>query len=577
MYQFVDVIEHEHVFQLPTEALAIDGSYIEHMMSDYMTSIEKRAEYRTLTVSGRELLAPELKTTEVGMRDGVIYNGRHLPSREIKVKYQIIAEDAEAYRAAYNKLNAIFREVEQAQLIFADEPDKYFVGSFHDSDNVEEGHNAVIGEFTLLCSDPCKYSVEEYEAELQGDESGQFFAIDYNGTMPSYPKLFATFYHSDEADNSDGDCGFVSFFNDDGNILQFGNADEEDLFEQRAEEIIQKQTTTQKVADTSKQLFSETFNSNSWAVNSGTTRKSDHKQVGTVKCGKLTSGATNNAVMPSGFGSGASWHGPSITKTIGSDGGNPAATGAIDWEIKWTQRFAQSKNAQTGCFQAWLCNSDGTKIIGIDMWKNADTSKGTIAIRNGKTDTVKQWNDISFAKDATRFGYGKNASCAISIVKKGSSFTVKIANLSYTFSQSAYDTKPVHKVTFYFGKYKTKEALYVNGVYGCTFKSNSVKKTTTSTEIVDQKTEIVQWLDETNTFTTNDVLEVETASATCSLGDIKDDEFVGVARPDLGALGNEWEEFCLMPGMNQIGFSYSDWVDSQYAPTPSVKYREVFL
>ena len=47
--------------------------------------------------------------------------------------------------------------------------------------------------------------------------------------------------------------------------------------------------------------------------------------------------------------------------------------------------------------------------------------------------------------------------------------------------------------------------------------------------------------------------------------------------PELGALGNDWENFYLTPGQNQIGFSYSDWVPAGYAPKMGVKYREVYL
>ena len=45
--------------------------------------------------------------------------------------------------------------------------------------------------------------------------------------------------------------------------------------------------------------------------------------------------------------------------------------------------------------------------------------------------------------------------------------------------------------------------------------------------------------------------------------------------PQYGALGNDWEEFYLRPGINQIGASYSDWADN--APTFKMRYREVFL
>ena len=51
----------------------------------------------------------------------------------------------------------------------------------------------------------------------------------------------------------------------------------------------------------------------------------------------------------------------------------------------------------------------------------------------------------------------------------------------------------------------------------------------------------------------------------------------GLSAPDLGALGNDWEEFGLLPGQNQIVTAYSAWVPASQAPTYSVRYREVFM
>ena len=212
-YSFIDTTAHGSANSLPAEALAIEGNYIENIIDN----LNLDAEYRTLTVSGRELLAPELKTAEVGMRDGVFYNGKHMPSREIKIKYRLIALTSQAFREAYNKLSGILLSIEQSQLVFADEPDKFFLGTFSGTDDVEEGRNAVNGEFTITCTDPCKYSIEEYMPELQNG----VFTIDYDGTYVAHPIFEVTFQ---------GDCGRVSFANDKGKALQFGDDELTDTF-----------------------------------------------------------------------------------------------------------------------------------------------------------------------------------------------------------------------------------------------------------------------------------------------------------------------------------------------------------
>ena len=77
------------------------------------------------------------------------------------------------------------------------------------------------------------------------------------------------------------------------------------------------------------------------------------------------------------------------------------------------------------------------------------------------------------------------------------------------------------------------------------------------------------WKDVPYKFGANDVVEAD-----CNTGEIL---LNGVSNHSYGALGNDWEEFYLKPGLNQIGFSYSSWVEADYAPTFKVKYREVFL
>lgn len=59
--------------------------------------------------------------------------------------------------------------------------------------------------------------------------------------------------------------------------------------------------------------------------------------------------------------------------------------------------------------------------------------------------------------------------------------------------------------------------------------------------------------------------------ANCSDGSIW---MNGLPKPDLGALGNDWETFCLKPGVNQVQCLCSSWAKK---PTFKMKYREVFL
>ena len=92
MYGFRDVNETSDSVILPSEAMQINGEYIENLVEGY----------RTLSVSGRESLSPEIDTFETGIRDGAQIKNKRYPTRTIIVKYQLIAADNDAFRAAYN-------------------------------------------------------------------------------------------------------------------------------------------------------------------------------------------------------------------------------------------------------------------------------------------------------------------------------------------------------------------------------------------------------------------------------------------------------------------------------------------
>ena len=149
LYNFVDTIDTKPQagVDLPAEAMCYDGVFIENEIKGY----------RTLSVSGRELLGSEVLETEVDGMDGTIYNSKRLKPRTITVKYLLQADSDYDYRQAYNKLNSLLNK-EQDQIIFNDELDKYFIGTKLSNTEVDAGSNCVIGEIEIYCSDPRKYS-----------------------------------------------------------------------------------------------------------------------------------------------------------------------------------------------------------------------------------------------------------------------------------------------------------------------------------------------------------------------------------------------------------------------------------
>lgn len=687
MYNFIDVNEASESVVLPSEALKINGEFIENQIRGY----------RTLHVSGREALSPDVVTFSTGSRDGSVIKNKRFPERIITVKYQLFAETNEDFREAYNKLGSILN-VEDAELIFNDEQDKFFIGTPCVIGSVNPGSNSVIGEFEILCADPFKYSVIEYEAKDSFAEKS--ILVDYKGTYKAYPTLVSEFYS--ERDTSadggivldligSGDCGYVAFYNEKEKIIQIGDPDEADGSSAYAKSQTLLNSTFQKSSDwgaaakslwkvnsgitssdavvqtgaigigvasyskpsvpasTSGKILNVTSRSGSPYVNYEITAKTSNRTENSVKVtvaitGSLGSdssyfltgyslkasiyiggtwrdvtlkntsdqwrGRTGHTVnlnftlngldasttkitgirfkvtrpdglgetgilsetacsnisisqyvaaspetyylTPQNFGTGTDWHGPSITRTLPADAsGN---VGATNFTLSYSQKMSigNESNAasQLGAFQVLLVSGSGSArkvVAGVNVYKGSSGQKAKL--RFYINNTVVKTVDIDLAYNNKYF----RSSASSTITKTWETVVFNIGGVKYTFRDSAISTVNVNEVTFTLSKFGTKTPLAYNGLYWAKFVKNNCNT----------------WKDIPNKFSANDVVEAD-----CGKGEIY---LNGVHTPSLGALGNDWEEFCLVPGLNQIGYAYSDWVADEYAPTIKVRYREVFL
>ena len=555
MYNFVDTNGYAEGTALPSEALKINRAYLENKVTGY----------RTLYVKGREMLAPDIETYETGVRDGSTLQSKRFPARTITVGYQLIASSAEAFRAAFNALNAAL-DVEEAELIFADELDKFFIGTPFGRGDVPVGRNAVTGEFDILCADPFKYSVQEYEVTPTLDD-GTTFAIQYNGTYRSYPTLVAEF--ADEDDDTtggltgNGDCGYVAFLSDDAAIIQLGDPDEPDT-----EDYAKSQTLT-------KQIFTS-YNATvaaKWPINTGRTSSSAVTATGTVVVGKDAENI--RMLVANSYGTGTEWHGPSITRTIPADASGHV--GAKNFRLSYKQRMCMGQGKkdtkQRGLFQCLLVNVNGSEriiVAGLSVNKNKTGKQALLKLYvNGKT-VHTQYIDLTYHNKY--FGYKRVVTEKIKkkgkVIKKkriiqpvlsstiwkyGKTVTFNIGGIKKAFKVSAIANTEVHEITFLMGKYASVTPLTYNGLFWAKFISDSCET----------------FRDIPNKFSAGDVVEAD-----CEDGEI----YLNDARaPELGALGNDWETFYLEPGANQIGVVWSDWVPAGSAPNCKIRYREVFL
>ena len=204
MYAFVDTVNSGIVgTNLPTEAMSYNGVFLENEIDGY----------RTLSVTGRELMESEVTDQEIDGMDGSYYRYKTTPARTITVKYQLRARGSREFRDAFNKMNKLLSG-EQVKVIFNDESDKYFIGTKTSNTQVDGGSNNVIGEIEIYCSDPCKYSTTEKEFTASDgalnivNEGTVPVSIDYDITTAS-------------------ETGYIGLVSEEG-IMQYGKVEELD-------------------------------------------------------------------------------------------------------------------------------------------------------------------------------------------------------------------------------------------------------------------------------------------------------------------------------------------------------------
>ena len=474
--------------------------------------------YRTLNVLGRELSASETRDIQIGLTDGTRYQGKRTPSRVLTIRYQLIASTGEEFRDMFNQLNAILN-AEQARFIFNDERDKFFIGTKSGIGEVPAGTNKVIGEFSIYCTDPFKRSVQELSRVATLDNATTF-GINYEGSRVSYPRLIAKIQ---------SDCGYIAFANQRGDAIQIGNVEEEDTARaDLSETLIREEFTTTA-------LSGWTRNNAVLVTNGG---DAEHKQVETMT-------VNSGRVTPASYGLGVGWHGPSITRNVPAD--SKGHVGAKNCTLSWVLNFSsRANNQELGLTQLLLTDMSGKNIAAAAFYKHrAADNSGVCHLHVRDKILGAQRLAMAFDNDITGEGHGR---CSIS--KFGEEVTFNLAGKTFAFRVPEIKDIEVAQVSIYMSAFATWPTMNRNNISDVRFVSHSVEN----------------WQDVPNRFAVGDEVVVDCEEKTVYLN--------GVKMPGLAAIGSNWEEFYLEPGINQINSMYSPWATR---PDFELRYREVYL
>lgn len=417
------------------------------------------------------------------------------------------------------ELSRILNVDEPCQLIFGDEPDKYYLAKPSETFEFEDARIEATGTITWQIFDGVAHSVKEYTFENNGSDP-RVIEINNPGTEPMLLELEAEFT---------SDCGFLGLQNSDlSTSALFGTIEEVDGYH----------------FDTSDLLFDDHLTEDrGWVLNTGVVPPvtPNPQQVGTVSY-QVDPGQTppidpnEGFVRATSYGTGAEWHGPSVTKTVPADKNGAYA---VNWKATW--RFDFNPNGSTkrpsnvGHGSMTFVDQNNAIICSVVVEdNNPSQERSDIAFYVGNK---RVWD----TRETTSFYTTQRPNHGfVSVEKLGSEiiFSVNYANLKKTFITQNPDVE-LRKVTWYMAQYGTRTAMVNNLLRALNIRKHNVQN----------------WKDVPNKFSAKDVLDYKKSgdNIMCTINDLQGLQYrdpgstLIYAPPGVSTMFLSWSDFATAP------------------------------
>ena len=508
MYAFVNTVNSGIVgTNLPTEAMSYNGVYLENEIDGY----------RTLSVTGRELMESEVTDQEIDGMDGSYYRYKTTPARTITVKYQLRARGSREFRDAFNKMNKLLSG-EQVKVIFNDESDKYFIGTKTSNTQVDGGSNNVIGEIEIYCSDPCKYSTTEKEFTATDgvlnivNEGTVPVSIDYDITTTS-------------------ETGYIGLVSEEG-IMQYGKIEE---------------------------LDGETYKQSEWLASIDDFYKCND-DIGGTDVMHPSYGTNGTLAEHTWFDKKFIGLGSVGTKKGNANGGLrtlvlPAdssgdASGAKNFYCWFHLCFYAGLMGQTGEMCINFLTEDDKFICGCNWYKtDAIGNTGHYEIwANGKV--LKNWQFTTSHLQAQNPFYYKWGSC--DVLKEGANIRFFFWARYYNFYIPEIENMKCAKIQIAFKQWGDRSGNKVMSMMGF--------------DVIDfEKMNVEKWKDIPNRYPNDTNITIDGKSSHVYVN--------GMARLEDEVLGTQY--FKAPVGTSEVKVTCSEWTKSQ--PTVKARIREAWL
>lgn len=508
MYAFVNTVNSGIVgTNLPTEAMSYNGVYLENEIDGY----------RTLSVTGRELMESEVTDQEIDGMDGSYYRYKTTPARTITVKYQLRARGSREFRDAFNKMNKLLSG-EQVKVIFDDESDKYFIGTKTSNTQVDGGSNNVIGEIEIYCSDPRKYSTTEKEFTA----TDGVLNIVNEGTVP---------VSIDYDVQTTSETGYIGLVSEEG-IMQYGKVEE---------------------------LDGETYKQSEWLA-SIKDFYNCNDDIGGTDVMHPSYGTNGTLIEHTWFGNKFIGLGSAGTKKGNANGGlrtlvlpadsNGDTSGAQNFYCWFHLCFYAGLMGQTGEMCINFLTEDDKLICGCNWYKTDSVGNtGHYEIwANGKA--LKNWEFTTSHLQAQNPFYYKWGSC--DILKEG-------ANIRFFFWARYY--------SFYIPEIENMKCAKIQiAVKQWDDRGGNKFMSMIGFDVIDfEKMNVEKWKDIPNRYPNGTNITIDGKSSHVYVN--------GMARPEDEVIGTQY--FKAPVGESEIKVTCSEWTKSQ--PTVKAKIREAWL
>lgn len=508
MYAFVNTVNSGIVgTNLPTEAMSYNGVYLENEIDGY----------RTLSVTGRELMESEVTDQEIDGMDGSYYRYKTTPARTITVKYQLRARGSREFRDAFNKMNKLLSG-EQVKVIFNDESDKYFIGTKTSNTQVDGGSNNVIGEIEIYCSDPRKYSTTEKEFTA----TDGVLNIVNEGTVP---------VSIDYDVQTTSETGYIGLVSEEG-IMQYGKVEE---------------------------LDGETYKQSEWLA-SIKDFYNCNDDIGGTDVMHPSYGTNGTLIEHTWFGNKFIGLGSAGTKKGNANGGlrtlvlpadsNGDTSGAQNFYCWFHLCFYAGLMGQTGEMCINFLTEDDKLICGCNWYKTDSVGNtGHYEIwANGKA--LKNWEFTTSHLQAQNPFYYKWGSC--DILKEG-------ANIRFFFWARYY--------SFYIPEIENMKCAKIQiAVKQWDDRGGNKFMSMIGFDVIDfEKMNVEKWKDIPNRYPNGTNITIDGKSSHVYVN--------GMARPEDEVIGTQY--FKAPVGESEIKVTCSEWTKSQ--PTVKAKIREAWL